>query len=278
MWTYRNIFPGFGSPADTDAPGELDYDLWLGPAPLRKYNPNRSLYHFRWFWDYSGGQMTNLGQHSLDVVHWFLDATAPCSVSSTGGRHTLRDNGETPDAQDASFDYKDWSATWSHRECSRGASPWRGLEFCGTLGSLTISRQGFVVTPDPAIAPENAIPQFGGPQPIGGPSATGDRALTAPMTTALKDNSGSELDQFRRHARNFIVCLRSRDEPAAGLEAAHRVATACHLANLSLRLDRKLRWDAERESITGDPEAEALLERPYRTPWDAEKRALLEVT
>jgi hypothetical protein len=93
----------------------------------------------------------------------------------------------------------------------------------------------------------------------------------------VRDDSGSELDQFRRHARNFIDCVRSRHEPAAGLEAAHRVATACHLANLSLRLDRKLRWDAERESVIGDPEAEALLERPYRAPWDAMKRALLEV-
>src|SRR5271165_5874251 len=74
MWSYRNILPGFGTPADGDAPPGLDYDNWLGPAPLRKYNPNRSLYHFRWFWDYSGGQMTNLGQHSLDVVQWFLDA------------------------------------------------------------------------------------------------------------------------------------------------------------------------------------------------------------
>ena len=93
----------------------------------------------------------------------------------------------------------------------------------------------------------------------------------------MRDNSGSELDQFRRHARNFIDCVRSRHEPAAGLESGHRVATACHLANLSLRLDRKLRWDAERESVIGDPEAEALLERPYRAPWDAMKKALLEV-
>jgi len=277
MWSYRNILPGFGTPADGDAPPGLDYDNWLGPAPLRRYNPNRSLYHFRWFWDYSGGQMTNLGQHSLDVVHWFLDATAPRTVTSAGGRFTLRDNGETPDVQDAQFDYTGWLATWSHRECSRGASPWRGLEFCGTRGSLTISRQGFVVTPDPEIAPENAIPQFGGPQPIGGPRTTGDRASAGLRTTPVRDNSGSELDQFRRHARNFIDCVRSRHEPAAGLEAAHRVATACHLANLSLRLDRKLRWDAGHESVIGDPEAEALLERPYRAPWDAMKRALLEV-
>jgi predicted dehydrogenase len=275
MWHYRNILPGFGAPADGEPPPELDYDRWLGPAPRRKYNPNRSLYHFRWFWDYSGGQMTNLGQHSLDVVHWFLDATAPRAVTSAGGRFMLRDNGETPDIQDARFDYTDWSATWSHRECSRGASPFRGLEFCGTRGSLNISRQGFVVTPDPDIAPENAIPQFGGPQPVGGPRNTGDRIAAGSRTTAFSDSSGNDLDQFRRHARNFVDCVRSRKEPAASIETGHRVATACHLANLSLRLDRKLHWDPERELIIDDPEAEALLERPYRAPWDSEKKALL---
>ena len=103
MWSYRNVMPGFGSPPDGDPPPGLDYDLWLGPAPKRPYNPNRSLYHFRWFWDYSGGQMTNLGQHSLDIVHWFLEAKAPSAVTSAGGRFALEDNGETPDTQDATL-------------------------------------------------------------------------------------------------------------------------------------------------------------------------------
>ena len=73
--------------------------MWLGPAPKRPYNPNRAIYHFRWFWDYSGGQMTNLGQHSLDIVHWFLDATAPTAVTSAGGRFALE--GQRRDARHA---------------------------------------------------------------------------------------------------------------------------------------------------------------------------------
>src|SRR5262249_13017123 len=92
-WYYRNVMPGFGSPPDGDPPPGLDYDLWLGPAPKRPYNPNRSIYHFRWFWDYSGGQMTNLGQHSLDIVHWFLDAKAPSAVPGAGGRFALLEDG-----------------------------------------------------------------------------------------------------------------------------------------------------------------------------------------
>lgn len=275
MWYYRNVMPGFGSPPDGPPPAGLDYDLWLGPAPKRPYNPNRSIYHFRWFWDYSGGQMTNLGQHSLDIVHWFLGVTGPSAVSSTGGRFALRDNGETPDVQDALFEYPGFTVSWSERECSRGAAPTRGLEFCGTLGSLSITRKGFVLTPDPKLAPTDAIPRFGGPHPAGGPASTGDRELPARQSDSVEDRSGDEFDQFRRHARNFLECVRSRREPISDLESSHRVVTACHLANLSLRLGRKLRWDARKETIIGDPEAEAMLERPYRAPWNAERQALL---
>lgn len=275
MWYYRNVMPGFGSPPDGPPPAGFDYDLWLGPAPKRPYNPNRSIYHFRWFWDYSGGQMTNLGQHSLDIVHWFLGVTAPSAVSSTGGRFALRDNGETPDVQDALFEYPGFTVSWSERECSRGAAPTRGLEFCGTLGSLSITRKGFVLTPDPRLAAADSIPQFGGPHPAGGPASTGNRELQAKRTEGLVDHSGDEFDQFRRHAKNFLECVRSRHEPISNLESGHRVVTACHLANISLRLGRKLRWDAHKEAIIDDPEAESMLERPYRAPWDAERQTLL---
>jgi predicted dehydrogenase len=274
MWANRNIMPGFGSPPDCDPPAELDYDLWLGPAPKRQFNPHRSLYHFRWFWDYSGGQMTNLGQHSLDIAQWALGASAPRAVSSAGGRFALRDNGETPDTQDALFEYDGWTASWSHREASRGTPPPHGLEFFGTRGSLSISRRGFVVNPDPKIAPTDAVPRFGSAHPVGGPISTGERDTGVKWTEAAADRSGDEYDQFRRHARDFLDCVRSRRAPISDLESGHRVATACHLVNLSLRLGRKLRWDAERETVLNDPEAAALLERPYREPWNASLLAL----
>ena len=279
MWAYRNIMPGFGAPPDGAPPPELDYDLWLGPAPQRAYNRNRSIYHFRWFWDYSGGQMTNLGQHALDVVHWFLGVEAPLGVSSAGGRFALKDNGETPDTQDALFEYPGWVASWSHREASRGGSAPHGLEFCGTRGSLSISRKGFTVTADRKVAPESVLPRFGGAHPVGGPARTGLDAAGggSAWTEALEDTSGDEYDQFRRHARAFLDCVKSRSEPVSDVEGGHRVATACHLANLSLRLGRKLRWDAGREQVIGDDEANAFLERPYRAPWDAACRAALAV-
>src|SRR5262245_4225663 len=81
---FRNVMPGFGNPPDQAPPTGLDWDMMLGPSPMRPYNPNRGIYHFRWFWDSSGGQMTNLGQHSLDLVHWITGVQAPKAVYSTG--------------------------------------------------------------------------------------------------------------------------------------------------------------------------------------------------
>ena len=102
--SFRNVMPGFGNPPDGPPPSDLDYEMWLGPAPKRVYNPHRALYHFRWFWDYSGGQMTNLGAHEVDIMQWVMQQKAPSAVGSSGGRFALQDNGETPDVQDAVFD------------------------------------------------------------------------------------------------------------------------------------------------------------------------------
>ncbi len=131
------------------------------------------------------------------------------------------------------------------------------------------------MTPDPKLAPDEVIPRFGGAHPVGGPATTGQREMPASATGVVEDRSGDEFDQFKRHARNFLECVRSRRDPISDLEGAHRVATACHLANLSLRLGRKLRWDPARETVLADAEADALLERPYRAPWDAERNALI---
>jgi hypothetical protein len=137
-----------------------------------------------------------------------------------------------------------------------------------------VSRSGFAVTPDRKLPPENAVPQFAGAHPVGGPKRMEETGPTGFWTEAVEDKSGDSREQFRLHARDFLDCVKSRREPVSSLEDGHRVATACHLANLSLRLGRKLRWDAEREEITGDADASSHLVRPYRAPWDRELKAL----
>jgi predicted dehydrogenase len=274
MRAVRNIVPGFGKPPDQFPPAELNWDLWLGPAPRRRYNPHRALYHFRWFWDYSGGQMTNLGFHSLDVVDWVLGLGKLRAVSSAGGRFCLQDNGETPDTQDALFDLGGWTAAVAVREGSRGEPAAYPLEFFGTKGSLGLSRRGFKVTADLDTPAANAIPQFTGAHPAGGPKPVKLTRPARPRTAALEDRSGDSRKQFVEHGQNFLDCVRSRKTPVSDLESAHRTAVACHLANLSLRLGRTLRWDAEKETVADDAEAGRRLSRSYRSPWDRELKAL----
>lgn len=274
MSAFRNIMPGYGTPPDQDPPPELDWEMWLGPAPWHRYNPNRAIYHFRWFWDYSGGQMTNLGAHALDIVDWCLDGLAPTAVTSVGGRFSLRDNGETPDTQDTLIEFPGWTALWSHREASAGRAGGAGLEFFGPKGSMVLSRAGLVVTPDRKVPPGNTVPQFADAHPIGGPVRTQLQGPAELWTKPIEDKSGNSRDQLKRHVRNFLDCVKSRRQPLSDLESGHRAATVCHLANISLRLGRKIHWDAQHEEITGDAEAAKLLVRPYRQPWDAELRSL----
>ncbi|MCS6866495.1 MAG: Gfo/Idh/MocA family oxidoreductase [Gemmataceae bacterium] len=274
MPSIRNIAPGFGSPPDGPPPAELDYNLWLGPAPLRPYNPHRALYHFRWFWDYSGGQMTNLGAHHLDIVDWILGLQSLQAVMSIGGRYALTDNGETPDTQDALFDGQTFSAAFVMREAAHGERAEFGLTFYGTRGSLTINRSGFRVTPDPNTPAAQQIPGAKEGHPAGGPKAEPRAGPDQPRTEALEDTTGRSAAQYRAHARNFLECIKSRKTPIADLASAHRTAVACHLANLSLQLGRSLRWDWQTHRVPHDAEANQRLTRPYRAPWDKELQAL----
>jgi predicted dehydrogenase len=274
MGAFRNVMPGFGQPADCDPPAELDWDMWLGPAPQRRYNPNRAIYHFRWFWDYSGGQVTNLAAHSLDIAHWCLDLRGPTAVSCVGGRFSLQDNGETPDTQDVLFEYPGCTAIWSHREACAGRTQ-GGLEFCGPKGSLSISRGGFTLAGDRKVPPESFIPQFTGPHPVGGPKRVESATPAEAWTNSIEDKSGSQGEQLKLHVRHFLDCIKSRQAPISDLESGHRVATACHLANIALKVGRRLRWDAEKEEIIDDAEASKMLVRPCRAPWDRELKALV---
>jgi predicted dehydrogenase len=275
MGSFRNIMPGFGKTADAEPPIDLDWDAWLGPAPQRRYNSSRTIYHFRWFWDYSGGQMTNLAAHAVDIVHWFLNVSGPTAVTSIGGRFCLQDNGETPDTQDTLIEYPGFTAIWSHREASAGQVKSNGgQEFFGTKGSLVITRNGFSMVGDRKVPTENMVPQFTGAHPVGGPKTAERKGPDELWTQSIEDKTGDAGVQLKLHVRNFLDCIRSRKEPISDLESSHRVATVCHLANISLRLGRRLRWDAVREEIIEDAEASRMLVRAYRAPWDRELKAL----
>ncbi len=238
----RNSMPGFGSPPDGEPPADFRYDMWLGPAPARPFNPLRGLYHFRWFWDYSGGQMTNWGAHNIDIGRWGIGCEAPLAVSGCGGRYAIRDGGETPDVQEVLYELEGGVMTWSVREMNgtRGAF----LVFHGTKGDLALERGGYSISgqqwqrkPPPMAANRDERPEGAG------------RALTT------------------LHLQNFLECVKSRERPSADVEIGHRTGVFCHLGNIATRLGRTLRWDADAERVESDPEANRALSRPYRSPW-----------
>ena len=274
MRAVRNVFPGFGSPPDGPPPAELDWDRFLGPAPLRAYNLNRGLYHFRWFWDTSGGQLTNLGAHHLDIVDWVLGLGGLKAVHATGGRFALQDNGETPDTQDVLFDCGRFTASFTMREAARGEPAGFGLQFHCTRGTLGIDRRGYRITPDADVPPTSLIPGVRDGHPVGGPAATPAAPNPRPRTEAREVLTGDSAGQYLAHARNFLDCIRSRQTTVSDLASAQRVAVACHLGNIATRLGRSVRWDAAAKTVPGDAEAAAALTRPYRAPWDRELRAL----
>jgi hypothetical protein len=136
---------------------------------------------------------------------------------------------------------------------------------------MGVSRAGYEVTADNRMPPENAVPVFKG-HPQGGVQRQQTKPL--PWTEALKEKGSSD-EQFDLHVRNFLDCVKSRKRPIADVEDGHWTTVACHLANLSLRTGRKLRWDPVKEEIIGDREAAAMMRRPYRAPWDGVLKGLL---
>jgi predicted dehydrogenase len=235
----RNVLPGFKPKELPVDASNLDWEMWLGPAPKVAFDPFRCIYNFRWFWDYSGGQMTNFGAHHLDITRWVLGAKGPSKVSGMGGRFAMKDGGETPDVQEVLYQFPGCVVTWTARELNKGE---RGfdIEFHGTKGTLGLSRSGFKVTPDPS---------------------SNDKL---PPAAALEEKGG-ELD--RTHIANFLACVKSRARPNADVEEGHLSAAMCHLGNIATRLGRTLHWDPDKEICVGDADANRLLSKRYRRPW-----------
>jgi len=251
-WIHSNQFPdGIENPPDGDPPPWLDWDLWLGPAPKRAYNRNRAIYNFRWFWDYSGGILTDWGTHLIDIVHWAMGVDAPKTVFATGGKVLLEDNRETPDTLEVLYEYpaspvsgKEFLVRFSNR-VTNGHGPdghGYGIQFYGTDGTLFVDRGGYTLWPEPARV---------GPERVSSASAT----------------KGEGSAQHYPHVLNFLDCVKSRQKPNSDVETTHRSTSAPHLGNIAFKLGRKLNWDAQREQFPGDAEANKLLSKEYRAPW-----------
>ncbi|MFQ5798447.1 MAG: Gfo/Idh/MocA family protein [Bacteroidota bacterium] len=221
-----------GRVPDSEAPAHVNYDLWLGPAPKRPFNRNRFHYNWHWFWDYGTGDIGNDGIHQIDIARWGLAVEMPKAVSCSGGQLFYDDDHETPDTQIATFEYDDVYLMFEMRLWT--PYPHEGHDngdiFYGDKGKVSIGRKGWQVT------------FKDGKKGPGGPRRDGS------------------------HAANFIKAVRSRkvSDLNADVEVGHCSATLCHMANIAMRVGRRLKFDAHREQFIEDAEANTYLTKQYR--------------
>jgi len=259
----RNESPqGIGNPPDSDPPSGLDWDMWLGPAPKVAFNPNRCLYKFRWFWDYSGGQLTNFGAHYLDVIQWALGQDAPQAVFAAGGKYAIADNREIPDTMEVIWQYPGALVIMSQFNASQSPGNLRGceLEFRGTKGTMLINEgSGFEIIPESIRTQE--LPAL---SPI-------LRKENAEQSRAVKKSREPEVVRGRAetsdHTRNFLDCVKSRKSTNCPVAIGHRSTSATLVAKIALRLGRHLTWDGKAERFASDDEANRMLAYDYRAPW-----------
>ncbi|MBN1346839.1 MAG: Gfo/Idh/MocA family oxidoreductase [Phycisphaerae bacterium] len=253
---------GMGKPADSAPPPGLDWDLWLGPAPKVPYNRNRCLYRFRWFYEYSGGQLTNFGTHYLDIIQWALGQNAPKAVMAMGGKYAVQDNREIPDTMQVVWQYDGCIVTFSQYNANSAAGnpPHAETEFRGTLATLYTGYRGCTIEPQRVRYRE--IP-FKDPR---------DRKGSNGQYGALKP-SGVEKSEIKGgatnvdHVRNWVECVKARKECSAPVEVGHRSTSATLIGNIALKRGKVLEWDAQAERFTNDDKANEMLFYQYRKPW-----------
>jgi predicted dehydrogenase len=246
-------------------PGGVDWDAWLGPAPERPYNKNRTFYRFRWFYDYSGGQLTNFGVHYMDVIHWALGHDAPEAVTAMGGKVAIDDNREVPDTLEVLWTYPGGTLVTFSQYNATAAPAARDrrveVEFRGTKGTLFLYGDGYEVVPD-EITPN----EFPARTPIDRPYERGYRTGAKPLIDPVKV-TGARSDATVAHVRNFLDCVKSRGTCACDIETGHRSTSATLVANIAHKTRTYLQWDRDAERFTNSDRANALLSYEYRAPY-----------
>lgn len=232
-------------------PAGIDWDKFLGPAPMRPFNENRFAYNWHWFWDTGNGDIGNQGVHEMDIARWGLGKEGlPKSVFSTGGKFVYDDDQETPNTQLATFDYGDSQIVFEVRGLPTGPEgnlPMRGNNcignlFYGSEGWMAVDSHGYWIH-------------------------KGDKP------ELVREGKG-EGYRTQPHMENFLKAVKSRrhQDLTADVQAGVTSANLCHLANISYRLGRKLEFDPVKEQFVSDAEANRMLTREYRKPYIVPER------
>jgi predicted dehydrogenase len=245
-WNYGNVKQqGIGNPPDSEPPAGLDWDMWLGPAQKRAFNENRFgvdpadkwFSNFRWFWDYAGGMMTDWGIHWLDIVQLAFNEEMPTGITALGNKLWLKDNRETPDTLQVTYEYPKFIAVYENRNNNSQSMFQKGggILFHGTEGTLFVDRSEYYIVPE--------------------------RGSSLQEERVKATSSGN-----REHWANFLECIRTRAKPTSDIELCQRSTTTCLLGNVALRSKVRLDFDQAKWTVAQN-EAKRFLTREYRKPW-----------
>jgi predicted dehydrogenase len=239
-------------PDGTPPPG-VDYDMWLGPARKRAFNPNRFHFNFRWFWDYAGGLMTDWGVHEIDIALYAMNAKAPKSVMASGGKLAYPDDAsETPDTLQAVFEYDGFNMLWEHATGIDGGNYGRteGIAFIGNNATLVLNRDGWAVYPETQT--KNGIKVY-----------------------KIEDipDQGKQGDYLDEHTKNFIQAIKDNNPKIlkCGIETGSIAAINAHMGNVAFKTGRKVYWDAAAGQFKNDTEANQLIKANYQNGWQLPK-------
>lgn len=276
VWNYANHTPnGIGRKPAQNPPDGLDWDMYLGPSPKVQFNPNRFLGSFRYFWDYSGGYITDFGNHRLDTMQQIMGVSAPRTITASGGKFVLDDDRETPDLLTVTYEYDGFIATYEgsnlnghgmggrtpghkyYNSRSESDQP-NGIAFYGTEATIFAERIGWEIFPEPDLPPAGRRSNVAGGSDVAPPK----------RASKVKRMWENVEEPTKAHCLNFVESVRSRKTPNADIEIGHRSTSIALLGNIAMRTGKKLHWDAKKEDFTGASDASAMLTRNLRQPWD----------
>jgi predicted dehydrogenase len=254
IYSYGGGRPTAALPAPI--PDTLDWEFWVGPAPMMPYSPDVQR-NWRQFMEYGNGTIGDMGIHMFDMVRWFMGLGWPKRIFSSGGLRILKGGkNNIADTQTATFEYDNLSIVWQHRRFGPAVDPkydW-GATLYGDKGTLKAGVMSY-----------DFIPAERGVEPI-------HKDVTFELEQYPEDRTEARLERhvapaIRAHMKDLLANMATRGKPVADIEEGYISTSCCILANISMQLGRALNWDAQKGLVTGDEQATLLLRRPYRKPW-----------
>ena len=236
-----------GGPFDVmPVPKSFNWNLWQGQTPDVPYRPERAHYTFRWWYEYSGGQMTDWGAHHVDIAQWAI-GSLPVEVD------TKATFPETAGGYNVAVDYEARCRYANGVVLTIADSGRNGILFTGSRGRIFVNRETLA---------GKAVDELHG-EPL-----TAEQFTAYDFDNQSRPQRSGKLDAIVNHMGNFFDCVKARRQPISDAESQHRSASTCHLGNISMRLRRPLAWDPDKEEFNGDREANSQLRREQRAGFE----------